>query len=200
MTEESRLRATWWGGAIAVLLAALVAAMVVTAASPLTGEASAASACKAWGKDKPKTLTITQARRAVACLVNRKRRQHGLGALDRDGRLNRSAQRHTRRMRNRGCFSHQCSGERDLVGRLWSVNYLERGLRRWACGENIAWGMRSEGRPANVVRAWMHSPSHRAAILSRTFRDMGIGFVRGTPANNRRFGATYTIDFGLRRG
>ena len=194
------MRATWWGGAVAPLLAVLVAALALSAGSPLTGEASAASACKLWGKDKAKTLSTKQARRAVACLVNRSRDRHGLGDLDRDRRLNRSAQRHTRRMRQQRCFSHRCAGEPDLVGRLWSVNYLESGLSRWACGENIAWGMRSEGKPVKVVRAWMHSPSHRAAILSRTFRDMGIGFVRGTPAYSHRYGATYTIDFGLRRG
>jgi uncharacterized protein YkwD len=189
-----------WGGALGSLLAALVVAALLPGASPLTSEASAASACKVWGKDRPKSLTTKQARRAVACLVNRKRHRHGLGDLDRDGRLHRSAQRHTRRMRNQGCFSHRCSGERDLVGRLWSVNYLESGLRQWACAENIAWGIKSEGKPAKVVRAWMHSSSHRRAILSPTYRDMGIGFVRGTPAYGGRYGATYTIDFGLRRG
>jgi uncharacterized protein YkwD len=189
-----------WGGALGSLLAALVVAALLPGASPLTSEASAASACKVWGKDRPKSLTTKQARRAVACLVNRKRHRHGLGDLDRDGRLHRSAQRHTRRMHNQGCFSHRCSGERDLVGRLWSVNYLESGLRQWACAENIAWGIKSEGKPAKVVRAWMHSSSHRRAILSPTYRDMGIGFVRGTPAYGGRHGATYTIDFGLRRG
>jgi uncharacterized protein YkwD len=189
-----------WGGALAPLLAALAAVVLLPAASPFTSEASAASACKVWGEDRPMSLTTKQARRAVACLVNRKRQRHGLGELDRDRRLHRSAQRHTRRMRKQGCFSHRCAGEADLVGRLWSVNYLESGLRRWACAENIAWGIKSEGKPVKVVRAWMHSPSHRRAILSSTYLDMGIGFVRGTPAYSRRYGATYTIDFGLRRG
>jgi uncharacterized protein YkwD len=194
------MRPSSWGGAFGWLLAALAVAVLLPAASPLTSEAGAASACKAWGKDRPKSLTTKQARRAVACLVNRKRNSHGLGDLDRDRRLHRSAQRHTRRMRNQRCFSHHCAGERDLVGRLWSANYLESGLRRWACAENIAWGIKREGTPVKVVRAWMHSPSHRRAILSRTYRDMGIGFVRGTPAYGGRHGATYTIDFGLRRG
>lgn len=194
------MRPSWWGGALASLLAALAVAVLVPAASPLTSEASAGSACKAWGKDQPKSLTTKQAGRAVACLVNRRRNRHGLADLDRDRRLHRSAQRHTRRMRNQRCFSHRCSGERDLVGRLRAENYLESGLRRWACAENIAWGVKSEGKPVKVVRAWMHSRSHRRAILSRTYRDMGIGFVRGTPAYGGRYGATYTVDFGLRRG
>jgi uncharacterized protein YkwD len=40
-----------------------------------------------------------------------------------------------------------------------------------AAGENVAYGYPS-GRA--VVRAWMHSPGHRANILSRTYRGMGL--------------------------
>jgi uncharacterized protein YkwD len=35
--------------------------------------------------------------------------------------------------------------------------------------------------PADVVRAWMHSPLHRKYLLKRRFRDLGVATVRGTP-------------------
>jgi uncharacterized protein YkwD len=42
----------------------------------------------------------------------------------------------------------------------------------------------------------MHSPPHRANVLSRHFRDIGIGIAPGTPQHGRHSGATYTTDFG----
>ena len=32
--------------------------------------------------------------------------------------------------------------------------------------------------PRSVVRAWMHSSGHRANILTRTFRHIGVGVIR----------------------
>ena len=44
----------------------------------------------------------------------------------------------------------------------------------------------------------MDSPGHRANILKRSFRDMGVGVVLGVPVSDAA-GATYTVDFGVRR-
>jgi len=41
---------------------------------------------------------------------------------------------------------------------------------------------------------------HRTSILSDDFRDVGVGFSRGTPNDGRASGAVYTTDFGLRVG
>ena len=43
----------------------------------------------------------------------------------------------------------------------------------WA-GENLAMGQRT---PEDVVRAWMESPGHRAAILSSDFGHLGVGIA-----------------------
>ena len=40
--------------------------------------------------------------------------------------------------------------------------------------------------PSWVMRAWMHSPPHRHNILSRQFRDVGIGVARGVPVRGFR--------------
>ena len=81
-------------------------------------------------------------------------------------------------MASKGCFSHECRGERGLLGRLQVVKYIVGGLRRWAYGENIAYGEGSRGTPKQIVDAWMHSSGHRANILSGTFRDIGVGYAR----------------------
>jgi uncharacterized protein YkwD len=136
----------------------------------------------------------------VLCLVNRERNRAGLRPLDRNRDLQRAAQRHNDRMVGSGCFSHRCSGEADLGTRLKSTGYLGGGLRRWAYGENIAWGMDRRGSPAAVVGAWMGSPPHRANILSGSFRELGVGFGTGSPSRGRDPGGVYTIDFGVAVG
>jgi len=158
------------------------------------------SACARWGKTSPSKLSNGQARDAILCLVNRKRANAGLPALARNKRLQKAAQRHTGKMSGTGCFDHQCAGEGALGARLESVDYLTGGLLRWAYGENIAWGMDARGKPSTIVKAWMNSPGHRANILSGQFREIGVGFVSGTPSNSNANGGIYTTDFGLRVG
>ena len=178
-----------------LLLTILVAMLaVVFQATAATAPAAAASACKRYGDHGPKHLTPKHARQAVICLINRKRHQHGRGHLNRSDSLNRSATRHSHRMRNSGCFSHQCPGEPSLATRLKSSGYLKGGLSRWAYGENIAWGQGWRGTPKHIVDAWMHSSAHRSTILSGTFRDVGVGFAQ---KGHRGY---YTADFGMRAG
>lgn len=184
---------------LAPFLFVLIAAAAVFAASPATLSAHA-SACGKWGKTNPEKLSNPQARKAVMCLINRERDDHGLGDLDRNRKLQKAAQRHNERMHGTGCFSHQCPGEPDLGRRLERVGYLGGGLSRWAYGENVAWGSGDRGTPRSIVTAWMNSPGHRAAILSRDFKELGVGFNDGTPGSKGSEGGIFTVDFGLRAG
>lgn len=186
---------------IYVLLASATAVLtLVITAGPAAQEAGAASPCVRWGKVKPADLTRAQARKAVLCLLNRERTKRGLGELDRDHRLERAAQKHSRYMRTHGCFDHECAGEKTVIDRLGQVGYLLGGLLRWAYGENIAWGEQRLGAPKAMVKAWMNSSGHRANILNGSFRDIGIGFVEGSPFDKRAEGGIYTTDFGLAVG
>jgi uncharacterized protein YkwD len=179
-------------------LAALLATAVLLLAGPLT-EAASASPCSRYGKDSPRQLSKRQARMAVRCLVNRKRQNHGLKRLDKSPRLKRAAQWHTGYMQDHRCFAHECPGEPSVLGRLKTVNYIVGGLSAWLYGENIAYGESRTGTPKAIVRAWMHSPGHRYNILNRQFRQIGIGFSRGTPPEPGAGGSTITTDFGMRK-
>ena len=53
--------------------------------------------------------------------------------------------------------------------------------RSWSVGENLAWGTGVLATPRATVRAWMHSPDHRANLLDRRFADVGIGVAAGAP-------------------
>jgi uncharacterized protein YkwD len=164
---------------------------------PLVAEA-AADACHRYGPSQPKTIDNADARRAVVCLINKKRRSHGRPALSTNSRLTDAAQNHSEYMESHHCFSHQCSGERSLSSRLSVVGYLTGGLLSWLYGENIAWGERRLATPRSIVNAWMNSAGHRAIILNGSYRDVGVGVVWGTPSNPKARGGIYTADFGYR--
>jgi uncharacterized protein YkwD len=176
---------------------ALVAAAALALAGPLTATASA-SPCSRFGNDDPSQLSHRHARMAVRCFLNRKRDDHGLHHLRTNGRLKRAAQKHTEYMKRRKCFDHECPGEPSVLRRLENVNYIVGGLRRWLYGENIAYGASHYGTPRAIVRAWMHSPEHRHNIFNPKFRQIGIGFARGTPPKPGGSGSTFTTDFGMR--
>ncbi|HEX2129883.1 MAG TPA: CAP domain-containing protein [Solirubrobacterales bacterium] len=182
----------------AIGLLALALSVAFASAGPTPAEAGKKRACVAWGKASPTNLETGQARKAVLCLLNKKRRAHGLPALNRSSRLEEAAQRHSDRMDGTGCFSHECPGEPTLESRLEGVNYIIGGLLRWAFGENIAWGESHQGSPKAIVGAWMNSSGHRANILNRSYRHVGVGFTRGTPSSAEGNGGIYTTDFGFR--
>ena len=178
--------------ALAVALAAGTAAALLLIPG-FTAEASA-NPCKRYGDVRPKNIGAKHARAAVICLINKERREHGRGGLNRNTRLSEAARNHSSQMQSKGCFSHQCRSEPSLGTRLRKVGYLHNGLSRWAYGENIAYGNDTRGTPRRIVNAWMNSSGHRANILSGTFREVGVGFAR---SGARGY---YTADFGMRSG
>ena len=167
----------------------LVAGLV--AASLSLALPAAAQACEGANAE-PTEVTLEVSERATFCLLNRERTTRGIRKLRRNKRLDLASVRHARSMAARNFFEHG-----NFVGRIRSANYL-RGARGWRLGENIAWGSGSLGSPIEIVDAWMHSPGHRANILNRGFREIGIGIARGTPNRTYGDGATYVTDFGTR--
>ena len=97
-----------------------------------------------------------------------------------------------------GFFSHfgTTPPGQTLVDRLRRSHYLP--ARRYVVGENLAYGRGGRSTPASILRAWMHSTTHRANILAPSFREVGIGIEPGSPVAPKR-GVTYTTDFGRRR-
>ena len=67
---------------------------------------------------KASQISIRDAKKAVICLINKKRANHGVRQLEPNGDLNDAARKHSRHMQRHGCFSHECPGEPDLGSRL----------------------------------------------------------------------------------
>jgi uncharacterized protein YkwD len=140
----------------------------------------------------PNDMSLADAKSSTICLLNDVRRSHGLRSFHLNRKLSLASQRHTNAMTAHHFFAHG-----DFVGRIRSARYL-KGARGWTVGENIAWGSLDYATPASIVDSWMHSPPHRANILNRTFREIGIGVSRGAPVSGAGNAATYGTDFGTR--
>lgn len=126
---------------------------------------------------------INDLRHDVLNLVNAERAKAGVAPLRFHARLNASAQRYGERMAEEGFFSHVSPTGDTLKDRIRSVGYDDRSyapdcrcVKGYALAENLARGQRT---PAEVVRAWLLSPSHKAAMLNPDYRDTGIGIASG---------------------
>lgn len=183
-----------------ILIAALsvVAVLALAPGAAASPAASSAKACKGAGAE-PTQVSHRTLVRATVCLLNKQRRSHGMRALRLSKRLGRAAQGHSVDMASKGYFSHDSRSGASFIDRIRRSGYL-RSARSWMVGENIAWGTGALATPRSIVRAWMKSPGHRANILNRRFRQIGIGisFRAPVPAEDSSAG-TYTTDFGTRR-
>lgn len=136
--------------------------------------------------------------KSTVCLLNTQRTRRGLRKLRLNARLSKAAQQHTVDMVKRNYFSHVSKSGANIVDRLTRTGYM-RGARSWTVGENLAWGSGNRSPPREIIAAWMNSPGHRANILERHFREIGIGVVFEAPRSVRgSAAATYTTTFGAR--
>jgi uncharacterized protein YkwD len=132
--------------------------------------------------------------------VNALRGARGLRPLRVSRALNAAATYHTTQMGLRGFFEHESANGAPFWRRIERF-YPSRPFRTWSVGENILWGSPDIG--ANeAVREWMLSPPHRANLLSREWREIGLGAINFTSAPGEYRGRKVTIvtaDFGARR-
>jgi uncharacterized protein YkwD len=137
---------------------------------------------------------------AVVARMNVVRRRHGLRPLRLNSRLRAAAVFHSRDMGRRGYFEHDSISGTPFWRRIERF-YPSRGFRSWTVGENLFWASETYG-AAFAVREWMQSPPHRQNILSRDWREVGIGAVYFANAGGEYRGHRVTIltaDFGARR-
>jgi uncharacterized protein YkwD len=121
--------------------------------------------------------------------VNWVRRHYGLRALRADPGLTHAAEAHTHDMAQHFYYAHN-----SLSGGAWWAR-----IRRYVHAREVAEtlnyivGPRSRRRePRTIVISWMNSPPHRAILLSRGLRRIGI-----SRQSKRRHGrpAFYTADY-----
>jgi uncharacterized protein YkwD len=159
MALAARLRTT---GVLLTLLLALAGALLVHApaqgARP-TGTPTAATKAAAAQRALP---SGTYERRLLHW-TNVQRQRHGRRPVRANRCADRYAEGWTRHMARTGRFEHR------------DQRVVMRGCDATAAGEVIA---RGHVTPRRMVRMWMSSSGHRAILLSRRYRLIGIGAKR----------------------
>ena len=183
---------------LGAVLIPLSLSLALFAPPPLPGASDVAWACEHIHA-KPERASVRVARRATICLINSARHRNGRRRLDNNPDLGLSSRRHSDYMRSHHCFSHQCYGEADLLGRVSATGYM-LGASSYRCGETLAWDAHQGASPKAIVRAWLHSPTHRPVLLSGDFEHLGVGVVWASPWDAKAAAGTYTADLCERRG
>lgn len=186
------------------IVSVLTAALFAPATSIAEGKtksyenvvARAAAECPDADLD-PDASNLGRIRTAILCLHNQIRAQRGLPTLRTNKRLRKAAVGHSRDMVSNDYFEHTTPKGVTMVDRILRARYV-RADQGWSLGENLAWGTGTYATPRGAVDAWMNSEGHRENILRRAYREVGIGVVIGVPSTDG-IGATYTLDFGVRR-
>jgi uncharacterized protein YkwD len=113
----------------------------------------------------------------IAC-INKQRSKHGLPKLRVNAKLVDAARGHSAEMGELKYFGHDSASGEDWSSRVVRYGYTRHGFSYWKTGENIYWGASLFSSPVACVNAWMKSAPHRAVMLTRTFRDVGVGAVK----------------------
>jgi uncharacterized protein YkwD len=143
--------------ALAAALAALAAVGVVGAVAPSTATATTATTAAASAFPAMASSTYEQ---RVQHWINVRRSHHGLAKLRLQSCTDRVAENWGDYLATNDAFFHQSMGK-----------ILDRCHASYA-GETLARGAVS---PKRIVSLWMHSPGHRAILLSKYPRRVGIG-------------------------
>lgn len=117
-----------------------------------------------------KDTTVSSYESEVVRLVNEIRTQNGLNPLKENWELSRVARYKSQDMKDNNYFSHTSPvyGSPFQMMKSFGISYR-------SAAENIAKG---QSTPQAVVNAWMNSSGHRANILSSSYTEIGVGYVK----------------------
>ena len=159
-----------------MVLAGPLTALLLVLAAP-SGQLSDASALQAVASSCSGATTAdgdSHSRlEAMYCGINVVRHVYRLAPVRSNGPLNKSALLKADAVRRCG-FSHT------PCGMSFSRTFRRAGYSpARAFGENLAWGQATLGSPVSTLSMWLRSPPHRANLLGRSWRDLGLAFERG---------------------
>ena len=142
----------------------------------------------------PSRENSAKTRAATLCLLNQIRKIAGLRKLKNRSSLRLIAAQHAGDMVTRKFFDHTAPP----VPASTFAQRLKRIKWKGSAGENLGFGTAYYATPRAAAWAWMHSASHRANILTRGYRWIGIAIANGSPKGGDQQAATYATDFGGR--
>lgn len=157
-----------------------------------TAPAGAVVPARAGTAACPGSATSGDARdevRALLCLVNRTRMQHGLPELHESAHLDQSSRLRALAIRRCGQLSHTACGQ------SFDGVFVRAGYRGSSIAENLAWGGGDLGSPASTVAAWCSSPPHRRNLLG-SWREVGAALVHADRLFGARDVTVWVVQFG----
>lgn len=149
------------------IIVSLLASLALSIALPAASQAATKTSKRASDEQQ------------VLALLNQIRQQHNLTSFSATPQLRTAARFHSTDMISHNYFDHNSPNE------TWDTR-IARYTTSSLLGEDIAWGQGAYGTPEGIVNQWMHSPTHRAIILTADLHHIGIGLATGTyqSANN----------------
>jgi uncharacterized protein YkwD len=146
----------------------------VVGATPSAGAPTCAGAQR---DPAASSASVAGARSAIACLLDEARAERHLPALHRNARLASAAGRFAGRLDINKPLTHTGRGGTTPIDRIAAAGY---GGGSFTAAEALGRARGALATPAARVRIWLESPSIKKLLLSRTYRDVGVGVsVRG---------------------
>ena len=146
------------------------------------------------------TVRMESLEAGVLADLNAFRKQHGLAPLRLSTALSRAARQHSMEMADRGYFSHDSANGSTFDRRI--ARFYPMGFHRyWSVGENLLWSS-PDVDAGGALNMWINSPEHKANMLNRRWREIGLSAVHSDSAPGTYSGRPVTIvttDFGVRR-
>src|ERR671930_435951 len=177
-------------------MAGRVARLVLLVVCALTlGAATPAAADPLGGSSNTQALES-----GVLANINTIRQARGLRPLALSTGLSAAARQHSTEMATHGYFEHNSANGTSFDRRI-ARYYPMGGFHYWQVGENLVYECPNLS-AGEAVNMWMHSPPHRANLLSRAWREIGLSAVHVSSAPGEYQGMPTTVvtaDFGVRR-
>ena len=140
------------------------------------------------------TVLTAATRKAVAkallCAINAERAKAGAPKVKASKLLGKVANGHARDMVAKRFFSHSSPTQGGFAARARRFGY------KADAGENLGAGAAST---ALIVNAWLNSPGHRANLLDRKYKWVGIALADANPIGSPRPGGSWVTIFGTRK-
>ena len=125
----------------------------------------------------PAGVSLNSYEQQLVKCINKERTARHLAKLRLNTRLVDSARAHSAEMGELKYFDHDSPTGESWSERIVRHGYTRDGYKSWKAGENIAWGAGLYSSPVAIVDAWMASSAHRDVVLTKDFRDVGVGAV-----------------------
>lgn len=159
---------------------ALLSLVLALIALALTAQAAPAQTATIAGSDARATLLKE---------MNAARKAHGLKPLRMNAVLARPATSHSKYLASTGELDHNGADGKPFWVRIYKAGYSKTKM----IGENLGMiGGCSAGDAKLMVEMWLESPTHRANLLEKDFKNVGIAIVQAGDCSN----TVYATDFG----